>query len=74
MSQGEVLEVLKEQKEPISAKEIANKIDTNQKHVYVSLKCLIKYKEVKCIEITRDEAKKRYGNGYNRRLRLYYVA
>ena len=72
MSQGDILEVLKKQKEPISAKEIGNELDINEKHIHVSIKILLKYDEVKCIEIPREIAMVR-SPGCKRRMRLYYV-
>lgn len=74
MSQGDVLEVLKKARKPILASQIAEKLEINEKHIFTLLNSLIKFEEVKCIEITREEAKERFGKGYNRRIRLYYVA
>ena len=71
MSQGEILEVLKKEKKPLSAAEIINQLDINPKRVYVLIKILLKYEEIKCIEIPRDLAMKRYHS--KRRMRLYYV-
>lgn len=71
MSQGEVLDILKKEKRPISAKEIIEKLDLNEKRVYVLLGILLKYDEIKCIEIPRDLAMKMYRS--KRRMRLYYV-
>ncbi len=71
MSQGEILEVLKKEKKPLSAAEIINQLDINPKRVYVLIKILLKYEEIKCIEIPKDLAMKLYRS--KRRMRLYYV-
>ena len=72
MSQGEVIDILKKQKEPIPARKIAEMLDINEKRVYVLINCLLHYDEIKCIEITRGEAMEKYS--CKRRMRLYYVA
>ena len=71
MSQGEILDILKKEKKPLSAREIIEQLDINPKRVYVLIKILLKYEEIKCIEIPRDLAMKLYRS--KRRMRLYYV-
>ena len=71
MSQSDVIEVLKKEKRPISAEEIIQKLDISGKRVYVLINTLLKYEEIKCIEIPRDLAMKMYNS--KRRMRLYYV-
>ena len=71
MSQGEVLEVLEKFKRPMAGIEIAKVLNSNVEHLAHSIKRLIKYHEIKIIEIHRDEAMKRFH--CKRRMRLYYI-
>jgi hypothetical protein len=77
MSQSEVIKILRNSKEPLSIGQILIKMncsisDNNAERRRIShaLHCLLKYREVKAIEIDRHEARK-----YNckRRINLYYI-
>ena len=71
MSQEEVYNTLKESGEPLSAKEIAGLIKRDMRIVFTAINVLVKYKEIKVVEISRQEAMKRFS--CKRRMRLYYV-
>lgn len=76
MGQGEIFEILKNKKIPLSASEIIDEMlktnsDCNVKGVFVLLGKLIKHNEIKYLEIPRGLAMKRYNS--KRRMRLYYV-
>ena len=71
MSQGDILEILKKERRPLAASEIIKQLDINAKRVYVLINILLKYDEIKCIEIPRDLAMKMYKS--KRRMKLYYV-
>ena len=71
MGQGEVMNVLEGFKKPVAISEIANLLpDLSKKRIHVIITCLLKFNEIKCIEIPRDLAMKMYK--VKRRMRLYY--
>ena len=71
MGQEEVMEVLEGLKRPVAISEIAEMLpELNKKRIHVILTCLMKFDEVKCIEIPRDLSMKMYH--VKRRMRLYY--
>ena len=73
MGQGEVLEFLEKQKEPVSLSQIYEAFsDINPRAVRNHVASLLKFSEIKCIEIDRHECKKRYKK-LSRRMLLYYV-
>ena len=77
MSQSEVIGILKKSKEPLSLGQISELLgyEINTRCAYKSVSraiChLLKYREIKAIEIDRNEAMKRYN--CKRRIRLYYI-
>ncbi len=71
IGQGEVLTYLEKQKEPMARGEIAKAMKVHPRIVSRDLRILLKYGEIKCIEINRFEAQKRFG--CPRRMLLYYV-
>ena len=71
MAQQEVIELLEKNKEPLSRTEIANKLGMDKLRVSHSLQRLEKAREVKVIEINRQQAMERYN--CKRRMRLYYI-
>jgi len=75
MSQADVIGVLEKAKMPMSRSDIAKELGglyTNApKRVSILINKLLKYGEVKCIEIPRDLAIKMYK--CKRRMRLYYL-
>lgn len=72
MGMEEVLNYLKKNgKEPLSRTEIANGLGEDPNKISVIIGKLLKWKEVKAIEINRIEAKKRFGA--NRRMCLYII-
>lgn len=71
MGQIEVLEFLKKQKEPLTRGEIADAMEKTRDNVSYSLKKLLKYSNIKCVELDRFQAKERCG--CKKRIKLYYV-
>lgn len=71
MGSQEVIDVLERFAKPMSRGEIAKVSGINEIRVSHIIKRLIKYDEVKIIEIDRHQAMKLYR--CKRRLRLYYV-
>jgi len=74
MGQEEICEVLKKHNKPLTRTQIAQELNENPCKISKSLRVLLKYNEIKCIEISRIEAQKLFNNvNYKRRLRLYYL-
>lgn len=85
MSQEEIMRVLEQAKEPLSAREIivvliSNNVLIGEKRVFALLNNLIRHKEIRAKEIGRREARERYKKinitnirVIKRRIRLYYV-
>jgi predicted transcriptional regulator len=71
MSQQDILDVLKKENKPLSRTEIAEILEINATSVSLRLNKLLKYNEVKIIEIKSIDAKKLYNS--NRAMKLYYV-
>lgn len=71
MGQEEVIEYLKKERKPLSRKEIADGLKENVNKISHILNSLLKWEEIKCIEIDRLEAKEKYGCFH--RMNLYYV-
>lgn len=71
MSQERILNVLEKQKEPLSRTEIAVLIKDDIFKTSKSIRKLLRHNEIKCIEINRVEAFKRFK--CKRRMRLYYT-
>lgn len=69
--QSEIIALLEKQKEPLGRTEIAIILKSTPVKVSVAIRQLLKYKEVKCLEIDHYEAMKRFG--CKRRVRLYYI-
>lgn len=70
MVQEEIIKVLEKSKVPLSADEIALEIKTSQVHICRGLQKMLKYNEIKCIELNKDLAYKFYK--CKRKMRLYY--
>lgn len=68
--QIEIIELLRKVKKPLGRTEIAAKLKTTPIKISLAIKNLIKYNEIKCIEINRWQAKQEFGS--KRRMRLYY--
>jgi len=71
MGQADVIEVLKKNKKPLSAREISEIIECNVYAVNPILNKLLKFKEIRFIEVGRKEANLKYNS--KRRLRIYYL-
>ena len=69
--QEEIIEVLRNENKPLSGQEIAKKLGETKIKISMRIKQLIKFEEIRCIEIPRDLALKIYH--CKRRMRLYYV-
>jgi DNA-binding transcriptional regulator GbsR (MarR family) len=76
MGQQEVYAILEKANKPMSLQEIAQALGYNiiarqaYKPVSLAIKVMLKYNEIKAIEIDRTQAKK---YGCKRRIRLYFV-
>lgn len=74
IGQQEILILLEKVKKPLSRKEISDILNERPEKVSLIIKDLLKFKEIKCIEISRIEARERFGeNAPFRRMRLYFV-
>lgn len=71
MTQEQVIEYLKKQKEPKSRGEIAEAISKTPDVVGKTVRQLLKYKEIQCIEINRLQAMQKFNR--RGRMRLYYL-
>lgn len=71
MGQSEVIELLKKEREPISARDISLKINASFPKTMRDLNAMMRYNEVLFVEIDRFEAMKRYH--CKKRMKLYYV-
>jgi len=71
MGQGEVLDFLKTQKEPLTGGEIAHKMKQRRDKISRILTKLVKKNDVSYIEIDREQAKRRCNACH--RIILYYV-
>ena len=71
MGQQEVIEILEISNVPLAACEIAKLLNVEEFKVSKTLKCLIKFNEVKVFELPKNVAMKFYK--CKRRLRLFYV-
>ena len=71
MGQYEVITFLKKQKQPLSRREIAEKMKECETKISAILRKLCDYNEVKSIEINRLEAMIKYNS--KRRLKVFYV-
>jgi DNA-binding transcriptional regulator LsrR (DeoR family) len=72
MSQEEVINILEKFNKPLSRTEIATTLNISVIRVSHALKRLTKSREVKIIELTREQAAEHYGACHKRRMRLYY--
>jgi repressor of nif and glnA expression len=71
MGQEEILQVLEKNKKPMSRGQIANELSFDKVAVSHSICKLLKSKEIKCQEISCEQAMKYYG--CHRRMLIYYV-
>jgi len=71
MGEGEVIQFLEEQEVPLTSGEIAKAMEESPTKISRILKQLIKFHEVKFVEINRLEAMARCGA--RRRIYLYFV-
>ena len=71
MAQAEIIKCLKNENEPLARREIAFLLDMNLELCSKALNKLLRWSEIKCIEIDRFEAKERFS--VNRRMLLYYI-
>lgn len=72
MGQGEVIEFLKKQEEPLSSGEIAYMMKECPTKISRIIRKLLEYGDIKAIEIDRKKAMKRIGA--RRRILLYCLA
>lgn len=74
MAQEEILNVLEIENRPLCRGEIARLAGMNDTHVSRVLKALLKHNEVKCFELSREEAIELSADiNLNRRTRFYFV-
>lgn len=73
MSQEKIVKLLEKETKPLSRAEICEKLGLDKTKVSHNIKCLLKYNEIKCIEIDRNQAREFYGKKYGHRMRLYYL-
>ena len=74
MSQEDIYNLLIKHKEPLPRFKIAEILKENPCKVSKHINTLLTHNEIKCIEISRTEARKMFkGIVHYRRLRLYYI-
>ena len=73
VGQNEIIKCLKNSKEPLSSKQIAEALDISNTRVCYLLSRLLKYHEIKFIELSYKEARKLFNYNVSRRLRFYYI-
>lgn len=71
MSQEEIINFLKTQKEPLTSGEIAELMNRSKTIISRTIRTLLKYNDVSYLEIDRIKAMKRCGS--KRRIFLYFV-
>jgi hypothetical protein len=71
MGQENIVKALEKSRVPLSANEIAKEIDDTIISVCRGLSQMLKYNEIKCIELNKDLSYKFYK--CKRKMRLYYV-
>ena len=71
MGQADIIEVLEKNEKAMTRREIAEALGEDLVHASHSIARLIKSKDIKIIEIDREQAMKLYK--CKRRMRLYYV-
>jgi DNA invertase Pin-like site-specific DNA recombinase len=69
--QAEIIELLEKEKRPMSRSEIARTLNESEIKVSLRIRKMIKWKDIKFVEVDRLQAMEKYH--CNRRLRLYYV-
>jgi len=70
MAQDKIEDFLEKCKHPQTAKEISEMLDISMRLVLLSLKQMLKYNEIKCIELPTSLANKFYK--CKKRIRMYY--
>lgn len=71
MGQQKVIDILEKAEKPLSRSEIAKLLDERNEKVSLWIKKMLRYNEIKCMEINRVQAKKHYN--CKRRMRIYYI-
>jgi Mn-dependent DtxR family transcriptional regulator len=71
MGQQEIIDTLRQSKRPLSRTEIADILKVQPKHVSNKIKILVRYDEVKFVELSREQALEKYH--CKRKMRLYYI-
>ena len=71
MGQIDIIEVLEKSKKPISRSEIAKILNQDVVRVSHAIARLVKYNDIKVIEIDRNQAMKIYH--CKRRMHIYYI-
>ena len=71
MGQVEIIAILEKSKVPLSARELAEKLNQREKSIVLTISQLIKFNEVKVMELNKDLAMKFFN--CKRRMRLYYL-
>jgi len=70
MGQTEIIEVLKEFKRPMTAREISLQLNEGIEKVLKNIKRLIKSKDIIFVEINKEKAQEKFNS--KRKMRLYY--
>jgi len=71
MVQEKIVEILEKSKVPLSLAEIAEIVNQTDQLVSKALSQMLKYQEIKCMELNKDLAMKFYK--CKRRMRLFYI-
>jgi len=73
MVQDDILKLLKREKRPLSRMQIANALKEDPIKISHALRQMMTYKDIKCIELKREQAVEYLNDkSIKRRLRIYY--
>lgn len=73
MGQTEIIQVLKKAKEPLTAKQIADALGVSNIRICTNISQMIKYREVRFVELDWEEAREKAGYPIYRRTRFYFL-
>ena len=74
IGQEEICDILKKVNKPLSRTQIAELLNDNPNKISKLICVLIKHNDIKCIEISRIEAKEILGDKAPfRRMKMYYI-
>jgi transcription initiation factor IIE alpha subunit len=73
MTQGDIVKLLLKKKEPLTSKEISQLLDIRQESIIKSLNKLLKYDEIKCRKITKEELEDKGYIRFFSRFKVFWI-